>query len=58
MSSFVNGPHGVIRSAYLDALRVLAILLVVLNYLPGYTLYQTCMGPKAWMYMVVSRKVV
>ena len=39
---------------YFDALRILAILLVIFNHLPGYTLYQTCAGPKAWLYMLIT----
>lgn len=54
MLSFGNGPYSVARSAYLDVLRSFAILLVVFNHLPGYTLYQTCMGSKAWMYMLIT----
>ncbi len=42
------------RNAYFDALRVLAILLVIFNHLPGYSLYQTCAGPKAWLYMLIT----
>lgn len=42
------------RNAYFDALRILAILLVIFNHLPGYTLYQTCAGPKAWLYMLIT----
>lgn len=42
------------RNAYFDVLRVLAILLVVFNHLPGYLLYQTCSGLKAWAYMLLT----
>lgn len=43
---------GVSRITYLDALRVIAALLVIFNHLPGYTLYQTSFGPKSWLYMI------
>lgn len=42
------------RLAYIDALRIIAILLVVFNHLPGYTLYMSNTGPKAWLYMFLT----
>lgn len=42
------------RESYFDALKILAILLVVFNHLPGYTLYQVSSGIITWPYMVVT----
>ncbi|HJA29498.1 MAG TPA: acyltransferase [Candidatus Olsenella pullicola] len=42
------------RSVWIDALRVLAVLLVVFNHTPGYALYQTSSGPTAWAYLFVT----
>ncbi|HJB54318.1 MAG TPA: acyltransferase family protein [Candidatus Olsenella avistercoris] len=42
------------RLVYFDALRIVAILLVVFNHLPGYTLYMSNTGPKAWLYMLLT----
>lgn len=47
-----EGRGGCSRIAYLDALRVIAALLVIFNHLPGYMLYQNCSGLRSWLYMI------
>jgi surface polysaccharide O-acyltransferase-like enzyme len=42
------------RTSYFDALKILAIVLVVFNHLPGYTLYQVSSGLITWPYMIVT----
>lgn len=42
------------RKIYLDALRIIAIFLVIFNHTPGYTAYMTTKGPKIWIYMVIT----
>ena len=42
------------RVVYLDAMRIMAIFLVIFNHLKGYTLYQISDGPKQWIYMFIT----
>lgn len=42
------------RKVYLDALRILAMLLVIFNHLPGYMLFQISGGVKGWIYTFIT----
>lgn len=43
-----------IRKIYLDALRIIAVFLVIFNHLNGYLMYQISSGWKVWFYMFLT----
>lgn len=43
-----------IRKTYLDALRIIAVFLVIFNHLNGYLMYQISSGWKVWFYMFLT----
>lgn len=42
------------KKIYFELMRIIAVMLVIFNHLPGYTLYQTSSGYIQWFYMVLS----
>ena len=42
------------KKLYFEVMRIIAVILVIFNHLPGYTLYQISSGGKQWFYMFLT----